>query len=643
MTDVSLPRPRHAAGTYIQSLKGLVDRYEHEGEPIHYKKAATEMSETSCSSCLKYFNDIGLIEAEKRGVYIPSQPIINFFTKVRDSRENAVQQISSTLNEDPVFKEATFHINDEGIELSELAEKTVGGLDINKNNIPKVERAIEIYAELESLSIDNDSRVSITTEGESGQRSDETTTEEAETTQQQESHSGKPRDPSRINPDELDLPPTKGDPESLHQVCKELKSGGKWSAEEISEETEFAKRTAQGHVRYGVELGFINRSDDGYSPTQRGYDFGFETGLNETTEDLFLHGVLESDIYLLLLSRCIDRADEEKDTRAIKSSHCEHELRTSLNFTEESENTLKSVTSTFLKTVEATGHGNYIVGRGGSETRIELSQNELDGLQRIIRVEVTDQPAGKAETEKEDDDEAREDESNSGEETEEKKGLLKDPASLEGPKDGPPLRISSLRIQNFRNIQDSGEVRLKPITTFIGMNESGKTSTLEAINSFQEDGEYPDRDICNDIDYGSKEDLPIISLTFEITEEIAQAHYPDDDLPEDFPVEYRVTKYADGHVEDETELDITPPSPEIVYYNEYNMISDELYFDEEEEEDKENNTFWNLLKIGDLTEEEITETTGRAHDQALETAENQIEDQLNAGWSQKVIQVKLSY
>lgn len=640
MTDISLPLTRFTAETYLQSLRGLVDRYEHEGEPIHYKKAATDVSETTCSSCLSYFNDIGLIKAEKQGVYTSPDEIVDYFTKSQKSQKKAVQQISSKLREDPVFKEISFHIDNDGIELNDLAEKTAGGLEIDEDDIPKVERAVKIFSELDILTINENNRVTLRTEGEDKQKPNEVEAGKNKEDSQDNPHVEEFRDPSKIEPEELDLPPAKGDPEALHQVCEQLKAGGKWSAEEISEETEFAKRTAQGHVRYGVELGFIDSSDNSYSPTQRGYDFGFESGLNEKTEKLFLDGVLESDIYISLLSRCLDYADEKEDSRSIKLSHCERELRTHFGFTEESEDTLKDAINTFLQTIEATGYGNYIVGRRGSETRIEFSENELEALQRFIGEQ---KPAGEPEADEEADEKEREDEPEQEEDPDQKNGLLKQPVTGENPKIGPPLRISSLRIQNFRNIQDSEEIRLEPITTFIGKNESGKTSTLEAINSFTEEGEYPDRDICNDLDYESKEDLPIISLTFEITEDIADEHYADDGLNEDFPVEYRVTKYADGHVEDETEWDITSPSPEIVYYNEYDLISDVLYFDEEKDENKDNSTFWNLLQIGDLTEEDITETTGRAHDQAIENAENEIENQLNDGWSQKDVQVKLSY
>ncbi|WHP39117.1 MAG: AAA family ATPase [Mollicutes bacterium] len=45
--------------------------------------------------------------------------------------------------------------------------------------------------------------------------------------------------------------------------------------------------------------------------------------------------------------------------------------------------------------------------------------------------------------------------------------------------------LKTIRIKNFRSIQDSGEISLTSgITILVGQNESGKTSILEAINYF---------------------------------------------------------------------------------------------------------------------------------------------------------------
>lgn len=626
MSEVALPLGRFSAETHIDSLEGLVNRYEHEGEPIHYKKAATKVNKSTSSSCLRYFNDIGLIEAEKQGIYVPSSAVIDYFTKVGRAKESANEDIKSKLNDDSLFSEISFHLDDGGIEKNELATRAAGHLEINKDDIPRVERAIEIFVELNSLDIDEDGIVTLPADSdfsakESGAEVAQTESKRPDSVESQPSGE---LDPNEIEPDELDLPPTGGDPESLLIICNSLSAGGIWSSSELAEETEFAKRTTQGHIRYGEELGFIERDEEGLSPTDRGYELGFQSELNNETEELFLQGILESEFYLLFLKRCFENVVEsDENGGTITTNSGLREFRTFFGFTEESERTLRDALNTFFKTVEAAGYGTYRVGRGGKPTRIEFSRSQIQDLQSIIKSQETV-------------DEFTEETDSAEEEIEEK---------VEPDEAGPPLRISSFRIQNFRNIQDTDVVGLENITTFIGKNESGKTSTLEAIASFHNDYSYHPKDICNDIDYDydidSGEDLPIVTLTFEITDKVLEQFYPDSEFDIDSPVSYQMTKYADGHIEEDSELKISPPSPNIIYYNEYEMISDSLYFDEAPED--RNKTFKNLLKIGELTESDITLTSGLEHHQAVENAENLIESRLNDAWSQKDIIINLRY
>jgi predicted ATPase len=46
------------------------------------------------------------------------------------------------------------------------------------------------------------------------------------------------------------------------------------------------------------------------------------------------------------------------------------------------------------------------------------------------------------------------------------------------------LRLNSFRLQNFKAVQDSGEVRFTPLTVFIGNNGSGKSSLIEGLKTF---------------------------------------------------------------------------------------------------------------------------------------------------------------
>ncbi len=75
------------------------------------------------------------------------------------------------------------------------------------------------------------------------------------------------------------------------------------------------------------------------------------------------------------------------------------------------------------------------------------------------------------------------------------------------------MKLLAFRIQNFRSIVDTGWSELSPdnITGLIGQNESGKTSILEALNSFYEGS------ILEDI-LRSDLSMPVVSCTFNITD-----------------------------------------------------------------------------------------------------------------------------
>ena len=46
------------------------------------------------------------------------------------------------------------------------------------------------------------------------------------------------------------------------------------------------------------------------------------------------------------------------------------------------------------------------------------------------------------------------------------------------------LKAIRIRVQNFRNIDDSGWVPIERVTALVGRNESGKISVLKAFHEF---------------------------------------------------------------------------------------------------------------------------------------------------------------
>ena len=45
--------------------------------------------------------------------------------------------------------------------------------------------------------------------------------------------------------------------------------------------------------------------------------------------------------------------------------------------------------------------------------------------------------------------------------------------------------LKSIRIKNFKSIQDSKKIRLTPLTVFIGNNGSGKSSIIEGLETYK--------------------------------------------------------------------------------------------------------------------------------------------------------------
>lgn len=83
-----------------------------------------------------------------------------------------------------------------------------------------------------------------------------------------------------------------------------------------------------------------------------------------------------------------------------------------------------------------------------------------------------------------------------------------------------PVRF---RVQNFRNIDDSGWIPLERVTSFVGRNESGKTTLLKALHKFNPasaEPYVPQREFPRDRftrDFRKGKDWPVCSVTFALS------------------------------------------------------------------------------------------------------------------------------
>ena len=93
------------------------------------------------------------------------------------------------------------------------------------------------------------------------------------------------------------------------------------------------------------------------------------------------------------------------------------------------------------------------------------------------------------------------------------------------------MRATRFRVQNFRNIDDSGWISLEQVTAFVGRNESGKTALLKALHKFNPGSPEPydpqkdfprdryTRDFVAGLPAGKE--WPACSVEFEIDEALA--------------------------------------------------------------------------------------------------------------------------
>lgn len=84
------------------------------------------------------------------------------------------------------------------------------------------------------------------------------------------------------------------------------------------------------------------------------------------------------------------------------------------------------------------------------------------------------------------------------------------------------MKIVSLRVKNFRNIIDSGEIGLENLTCIVGKNQAGKTTILQALSAYNPSGSYkynlsrdwPRKDRAN-----KNPKAHVCEITFELTDE----------------------------------------------------------------------------------------------------------------------------
>lgn len=83
------------------------------------------------------------------------------------------------------------------------------------------------------------------------------------------------------------------------------------------------------------------------------------------------------------------------------------------------------------------------------------------------------------------------------------------------------MRLRKFRVRAYRCIHDSGEINVGDLAAFVGRNESGKTTILQALTLLNKDENVSELDLCDEMSEDLKNEIRLVEGEFDLsTEEI---------------------------------------------------------------------------------------------------------------------------
>lgn len=166
--------------------------------------------------------------------------------------------------------------------------------------------------------------------------------------------------------------------ENLLSLCVILREGP-LPRDEIYEEADRGRSLVSDTIEYGNRLGFLIESDEEIKATERGIAASYSNEGDSDLEEHIIEGLRDYDLYRTVLETL---ASEAQESGVITKKDVLRTFRTEMGLGG-SESTLGDAAITFLQTLDAGGCGDYIVGRRGKESRIEVADDFEEIIEKI--------------------------------------------------------------------------------------------------------------------------------------------------------------------------------------------------------------------------------------------------------------------
>ena len=80
------------------------------------------------------------------------------------------------------------------------------------------------------------------------------------------------------------------------------------------------------------------------------------------------------------------------------------------------------------------------------------------------------------------------------------------------------MRLRKFRVRAYRCIHDSGEITVGDLAAFVGRNESGKTTILQALTLLNKDEQVSELDLCDEMNEELKEEMRLAEGDFDLSQ-----------------------------------------------------------------------------------------------------------------------------
>lgn len=178
--------------------------------------------------------------------------------------------------------------------------------------------------------------------------------------------------------------------ENLLSLCEILREGP-LSRDELYDEADIGRSLVSDTIEYGNRLGFLAGSEEEIKATERGIAASYYDDSDADLEEYIVEGICDYDLYRMVLKTL---APEAQENGVVTKKDVVRTFRTEMGLSG-SESTLGDAAITFLQTLDAGGCGDYIVGRRGKESRIEVADDFGGIVEKIASVETdTEQSNG---------------------------------------------------------------------------------------------------------------------------------------------------------------------------------------------------------------------------------------------------------